>query len=234
MIPAGFTAADLRRNLAEAEARIEAARRRGGHGQNVRLLAATKYLTVDQMPLLAEAGVRLVGENRAQELQRKAERYGDEFEFHFIGHLQRNKARQVVPLVRLIHSVESLELVGEIETRAASPVDVLLEVNISGEASKYGILPADAATFLERSAPFRAVRFIGLMTMAPLTPDPEQVRPVFRRMKELRDELAPVFASRYALTELSMGMSNDYEVAVEEGATIVRLGSTLFARTEGG
>ena len=115
-----------------------------------------------------------------------------------------------------------------------APIDVLLEVNVSGEASKYGILPSDAATFLERSAPFQAVRFIGLMTMAPLTPDLEQVRPVFRRMKVLRDELAPVFASRYALTELSMGMSNDYEVAVEEGATIVRLGSTLFARTEGG
>jgi PLP dependent protein len=233
-MPAVFTAADLRRNLTEAEARIEAARRRGGYGQHVRLLVATKYLAVDQMPLLAEAGIHLVGENRAQELERKAERYGDAFEFHFIGHLQRNKARQVVPLARLIHSVESLELVGEIQARAESPVDVLLEVNISGEASKYGILPADAATFLERSAPFRAVRFIGLMTMAPLTPDPEQVRPVFRRMKELRDELAPVFASRYALTELSMGMSNDYEVAVEEGATIVRLGSTLFARTQGG
>jgi uncharacterized pyridoxal phosphate-containing UPF0001 family protein len=134
----------------------------------------------------------------------------------------------------VIHSVESLELVGEIQARATAPVDVLLEVNISGEASKYGILPSDAATFLERSAPYEAVRFIGLMTMAPLTSDPEQVRPVFRRMKELRDELAPVFASRYALSELSMGMSNDYEVAVEEGATIVRLGSTLFARTEGG
>jgi pyridoxal phosphate enzyme (YggS family) len=234
VIPADFTVEDLRRNLAAAEARIEAARTRGGHGHVVRLLAATKYLTVEQMPLLTEAGVRLVGENRASELQLKGERYGDAFEFHFIGHLQRNKARAVVPYARVIHSVESLELVGEIQARATTPVDVLLEVNISGEASKYGILPADAATFLERSAPYDAVRFIGLMTMAPLTSDPEQVRPVFRRMKELRDELAPVFASRYALSELSMGMSNDYEVAVEEGATIVRLGSTLFARSEGG
>jgi pyridoxal phosphate enzyme (YggS family) len=238
MMPTDFTVEDLRHNLAAVEARIEAARLRGGHGQTVRLLAATKYLSVGQMPLLTEAGVRLVGENRAQELQEKAERYPGAFEFHFIGHLQRNKARLVVPYVTVIHSVESLELVREIQSRAESraeaPVDVLLEVNISGEASKYGILPADAATFLERSAPFRAVRFIGLMTMAPLTPDTEQVRPVFRRMKVLRDELAPVFASRYALTELSMGMSNDFEVAVEEGATIVRLGSTLFARTEGG
>ena len=118
MMAADFDVEELRQNLAAAEARIEAARLRGGHGQTVRLLAATKYLTADQMPLLAEAGVRLVGENRAQELQLKAERYAGAFEFHFIGHLQRNKVRLVLPYVSVIHSVESLDLVGEIQSRA--------------------------------------------------------------------------------------------------------------------
>jgi PLP dependent protein len=100
---------------------------------------------------------------------------------------------------------------------------------VSGEETKYGILPGDAESFLEQAAPFHAARFCGFMTMAPLVRNPEEVRPVFRALRELRDRLAPIFASRYALTELSMGMSNDYEVAVEEGATLVRLGSTLFA-----
>ncbi|MCJ7797345.1 MAG: alanine racemase, partial [Thermoleophilia bacterium] len=139
-----------------------------------------------------------------------------------------------IPCARLIHSVESLSLVQQIEARAEATVDVLLEVNVSGETTKYGILPADAEAFLERAAPYKAVRFVGLMTMAPFVHDADDVRPVFRRLRELRDRLAPRFAPRYPLTELSMGMSNDYEVAVEEGATLVRLGSTLFSRAQGG
>ena len=225
---------ELRIGLEEVARRVEAARLRGGRGQRVRLLAATKYVDVEDMGLLRDAGIRLVGENRADALLSKWERWGGAFEFHFIGHLQRRKARQVVPCVTLIHSVESLDLVRELALRAEAPVDVLLEVNISGEESKYGILPGDAEAFLERAAPYEAVRFKGLMTMAPLVRDPENARPVFRRLRELRDRLASHFAPRYALTELSMGMSNDYEVAVEEGATIIRLGSTLFSRAQGG
>lgn len=225
---------ELRIGLEEVARRVEAARLRGGQGQEVRLLAATKYVGVEDMGLLRDAGIRLVGENRADALLSKWKRWGGAFEFHFIGHLQRRKARQVVPCVTLIHSVESLDLVRELDLRAEAPVDVLLEVNISGEESKYGILPGDAEAFLERAASYEAVRFKGLMTMAPLVRDPEDARPVFRRLRELRDRLASHFASRYALTELSMGMSNDYEVAVEEGATIIRLGSTLFSRAQGG
>jgi hypothetical protein len=224
----------LKIELSEAAARIEAARVRGGLGQAVRLLAATKYVSCGDMEVLRAAGIHLVGENRADELEEKWRAYGDAFEFHFIGHLQRRKVRQVIQCTRLIHSVESLALVQQIDARAGAAVDVLLEVNVSGETTKYGILPADAEAFLERAAPYKAVRFVGLMTMAPFVRDADDVRPVFRRLRELRDCLAPRFAPRHPLTELSMGMSNDYEVAVEEGATLVRLGSTLFSRAQGG
>jgi pyridoxal phosphate enzyme (YggS family) len=211
---------------------VEAARRRGGRKQAVRLLAATKYVGVEDMEALAEAGIGLVGENRADQLEEKASRYGDLFEFHFIGHLQTRKARQVMPLVELIHSVDSLRLVEELARRAVDrPVKALLEVNVSGEESKYGILPADVEAFLEQASVHSQVDFVGFMTMAPLVYDAEKARPVFRGLRELRDDIAPLFSSRYSLAQLSMGMSNDYEVAVEEGATIVRLGSFLFART---
>jgi PLP dependent protein len=219
----------LRENVSATRRRIEAARLRAGRDGTPRLLVASKYLGVDDMGLLSQAGIGLVGENRAEGLDAKWSRWKDSFEFHFIGHLQSRKARQVLPYVSLIHSVESISLVEELDRRAETEVQVLLEVNVSGEESKYGILPAAAETFLERAAAHRHVRFTGLMTMAPLTPDPESTRPFFRELRELRDRLAVAFAGRYELTELSMGMSNDYEVAVEEGATIVRIGSALLA-----
>jgi PLP dependent protein len=219
----------LRENLAEVERRMEAARMRAGRDDSPRLLIASKYLSVEEMGLLDAAGIRLVGENRAEGLEEKWRRWNSSFEFHFIGHLQSRKVKRVVPFVSLIHSVESMALVEELGKRAEMPVKVLLEVNVSGEESKYGILPAAAETFLERAAAYETVKFSGLMTMAPLADDPEAARPFFRGLRELRDHLATVFTGRYELTELSMGMSNDYEVAVEEGATIVRIGSALFS-----
>lgn len=230
----GLDSEHLKNNVEAAGVRIEAARIRGGRQRPVRLLVATKYVSVQEMSVLAATGIDLVGENRSEELERKWEAFGDRFEFHFIGHLQRRKVRQVLPCVSMVHAVDSLKLAEEIEQRAEAPIDVLLEVNISGEESKYGILPGDAEAFLERAAGLETLRFRGFMTMAPFVSDPEEVRPVFRRLRELRDRLAPLFAPRYSLDELSMGMSNDYEVAVEEGATIVRLGSTLFAGAQGG
>jgi len=217
-------------NLAWAHERIGAARTRGGWQHEVRLVSATKYVGLADMGVLRDAGVRLVGENRSDELEQKWRQFGDVFEYHFIGHLQHRKVRQVLPCVSLIHSVESRRLVREIDARAEKTVDVLLEVNVSGEDSKYGILPDSVEAFLEEAEPFSTVRFFGFMTMAPLVPDPDAARPVFRGLREIRDRLAPVFAPRFPLTELSMGMSNDFEVAVEEGATMVRLGSTLFSR----
>jgi pyridoxal phosphate enzyme (YggS family) len=219
----------LRENLAAVERRIEDARSRAGLSASPRLLVAGKYLGVDEMGVLAEAGIRLVGENRAEGLEGKWARWKDSFEFHFIGHLQSRKVRQVLPYVSLIHSVESISLVEELDKRAETEVQALLEVNVSGEESKYGILPAAAETFLDRAAAYRRVSFRGLMTMAPLTPDAESTRIFFRELRELRDRLAVSFTGRYELTELSMGMSNDYEVAVEEGATIVRIGNALLS-----
>lgn len=218
-------------NLADIERRIDEACRRVGRVGRPRILVASKYLTANDMSLLRGAGIRLVGENRADELEAKWRQWSTDFEFHFIGHLQSRKVRQVLPCVTLVHSVESMSLVAELEKRADSEVQALLEVNISGEESKYGILPDAAEAFLERAAEYRKVRFAGLMTMAPLVADPESTRPFFRGLRELRDHLASVFSGRYDFPELSMGMSNDYQVAVEEGATIVRLGSALFSST---
>jgi pyridoxal phosphate enzyme (YggS family) len=224
----------LRSNLAEVEQRIAQALARSGRSAVPRLLVASKYLTSDEMGSLCGAGIRLVGENRADELEEKWQKWKQAFEFHFIGHLQSRKVRQVLPYVSLIHSVESISLVEELDRRAESEVRVLLEVNVAGEETKYGILPEAAEAFLERAAAYRRVVFVGLMTMAPLVDDPETARPCFRDLRELRDRLATAFTGRYELTELSMGMSNDYEVAVEEGATIVRLGSALFSSGQGG
>lgn len=219
----------LQKNLREVEDRIEASLIRSDRSERPRLLVASKYLQVEEMGVLAGAGIQLVGENRASELEAKWSRWREDLEFHFIGHLQRRKVPMVLPCVTLIHSVDSISLVEELDKRAESVVKVLLEVNVSGEESKYGILPEAASKLLQRSAAYDKVDFLGLMTMAPLAEDPETVRPYFRGLRELRDRLSEEFEGRYRLTELSMGMTNDYEVAVEEGATILRLGSALLA-----
>jgi pyridoxal phosphate enzyme (YggS family) len=219
----------LRANLETLEHRIDEACARAGRVDRPRVLVASKYWDVEGMAVLDRAGIRLLGENRADELVTKWERWSGSFEFHFIGHLQSRKARQVLPCVTMVHSVESMSLVEELDRRIEGEVSVLLEVNVGGEETKYGILPAAAETFLQRASAYRRVRFVGLMTMAPLVEDPEAARPLFRGLRELRERLATKFAARYELTELSMGMSNDFEVAVEEGATIVRLGSALFS-----
>jgi pyridoxal phosphate enzyme (YggS family) len=223
------TAERVEANLAKVQRRIDEACIRVGRKERPRLLAASKYLAPEEMSVLRGAGIRLVGENRADELQAKWQRWQGDFEFHFIGHLQSRKVRQVLPCVTLVHSVESISLVEELDRRAEAVVRVLLEVNMGGEESKYGILPAAAEAFLQRASAYRRVLFVGLMTMAPLTADASILRSCFRGLRELRDQLATFFIGRYELSELSMGMSNDYEVAIEEGATIVRLGGVLFS-----
>jgi pyridoxal phosphate enzyme (YggS family) len=219
----------LRAELATVEARIDGALARSGRIDRPRLLVASKSLGVEDMAVLEGAGIRLVGENRASELEAKWRRWSEAFEFHFIGHLQSRKVRKVLPCVTLVHSVDSISLVEELDRRAEVEVRVLLEVNVGEEESKYGILPAAAETLMKRAAAYRRVVFVGLMTMAPFVTDPEAARPFFAALRELRDRLAAEFVGRYQLNELSMGTSNDYEVAVEEGATIVRLGSALLS-----
>ena len=174
------------------------------------VVAATKYVSLDEMCVLAEAGIEVVGENRAQDLAAKHARYGNAFRWHFIGHLQSRKAPLVSELCELCHSLAS-----ESSARRLT-IPALVEVNLAGEQSKSGISPAELPRLLELHPDVR-----GLMTMPPATDDPEQSRPWFRRLREL--------AETYGLHELSMGTSQDYRVAVDEGATFVRLGAVLLA-----
>ncbi len=173
------------------------------------IVAATKYVSVDDLAALAEAGIEVVGENRAQDLERKHAEYGDTFRWHFIGHLQSNKARVVNELCELVHSLDS-----ESAARRLT-VPALVEVNLAGEETKSGVPPDDLPRFLDV---YDEVR--GLMTMPPETDDPERSRPYFRQLREL--------AKAHGLSELSMGTSQDYRVAAEEGATFVRVGSVLY------
>jgi PLP dependent protein len=178
-------------------------------GPGVTIVVATKYLPLDELQLLADAGVEVVGENRAQDLEAKHARYGDAFRWHFIGHLQSRKAKIVNATCELCHSLDSESAAAKLE------IPALVEVNLSGEPTKSGVAPAALGAFLELYPDVR-----GLMTMPPATGDPEASRPYFRRLREL--------AAEHGLRELSMGTSQDYGVAVEEGATYVRVGSSLF------
>jgi PLP dependent protein len=185
-------------------------------GPGVEILAATKYVPLDEMGALAEAGVRQVGENRQQELVAKHERWGDAFEWDFIGNLQSRKVKQLLPLCRLIHSVATESALEQLGKHGGDETEVLIEVNVAGEEGKGGVAPAELAAFIERCP----VRVGGLMTMPPFSQDPEASRPHFARLKEL--------AVQYNLKRLSMGTSQDWEIAVQEGATIVRLGTALY------
>ena len=179
-------------------------------GTGVTVVAATKYVSADDMGALAEAGVEVVGENRAQDLEAKHALYGDAFRWHFIGHLQSRKARIVNATCELVHSLDSESAAGRLE------IPALVEVNLSREPTKSGVPPEELAAFLDLYPDVR-----GLMTMPPLAPDPEGSRPYFQQLREL--------AEAHGLSELSMGTSQDYRIAVEEGATLIRVGSALWA-----
>jgi uncharacterized pyridoxal phosphate-containing UPF0001 family protein len=198
-------AARVRRNLETVRERI---------GDEVEILAAIKYLYPEELPALAEGGIELVGENRAQDLLAKQEAHGDLFTWDFIGAIQSRKLKDIAPNVRLIHSVASESALRRLEGSAAK--EVLIQVNVAGEESKEGVAPAELADFIERCP----VAVSGLMTMPPFAQDPEQSRPHFARLAEL--------AAEHGLERLSMGTSQDYEVAAQEGATIVRLGTVLY------
>ena len=197
-----------------AEIAARYARVRDDVGPGVTVVVATKYVTAEELSELADAGIEVVGENRAQDLERKHALYGDAFRWHFIGHLQSNKARIVDDLCELVHSL------GSDSAARRLTVPALLEVNLSGEASKSGVSPDEIAGFLEHYPLIR-----GLMTMPPFVGDPEASRPYFRRLRELAEE--------HGLPDLSMGTSQDYRVGAEEGATLVRVGAAIFAADQG-
>jgi pyridoxal phosphate enzyme (YggS family) len=217
----GLDAGRVARNVVEARERIaQAARRAGRDPAEVELLAAVKYVPLDELGALADAGLRLLGENRAQDLAAKADAWEGraDFTWDFIGHLQSRKVKDVVRHARLLHSVASDSALAHLARHEPRREDfaILVEVNVAGEASKSGIAPGELAAFIARSP----VPVAGLMTMPPAVEDPDGNRAHFAALREL--------AAANGLSQLSMGTSQDYEVAVEEGATIVRLGSTLY------
>ncbi len=223
--------AALRERLERVEARLTAACARAGRARHaVTLVAVTKTIAPELAAYLPRLGVTHLGENRPQELWRKAEAIPEGVHWHVIGHLQRNKIDRTLPLAHLIHSVDSARLLEALDAEAGEQgrtVPVLLEVNASGEASKHGFAPAGLPTLLPLLMRLRRVQVRGLMTMAAFQ-EPEACRPTFALLRGLRDRLREQLAGQHIVEHLSMGMSNDFEVAVEEGATYVRLGSVLF------
>ena len=200
-------------------------------GPGVEILAATKYVDADDLPALREAGITLVGENRSDALAAKQAAHADLFTWDFIGHVQSRKVRDIVGRVRLIHAVDSLSACEQIEKRRGDAIaECLLQVNVASEDTKSGVDPGGVDAFLDQVAPLAGVRFRGLMSMPPAVADPEEARPWFAALRELRDRLAPAWAGRHDLTHLSMGTSQDYAVAAQEGATIVRVGGVLYGR----
>ena len=213
----GGRGAELAAGMIRSEtvsANLERVRERAG--PTVEILAATKYVPVEDMGALLDGGATLVGENRLQDLERKQERWPDGFTWDFIGNLQSRKVKQLLRRVRLIHSVATESALDQLGKHASPAAEVLVEVNVGGEEGKGGVAPAELGEFIARCP----VRVGGLMTMPPFTQDPEASRPHFARLAEL--------AAEHGLSRLSMGTSQDWEVAVEEGATIVRLGTTLY------
>jgi len=221
-------------NLAAVEKRLSAACRRAGRARSeVTLVAVTKTVSTEVAALLPELGVHHLGESRPQELWRKAAVVTN-VHWHLIGHLQRNKIERSLPLIECIHSVDSLRLLEALEQacrQASRTLDALLEVNASREETKHGFTPEDVSGLATKLAVLKYVRIEGLMTMAAYEEDPERTRPTFAALRKLRDQLATELGR--PLPHLSMGMSNDFEIAVEEGATLVRLGTILFEGIEG-
>ncbi|MFZ0041475.1 MAG: YggS family pyridoxal phosphate-dependent enzyme [Solirubrobacteraceae bacterium] len=210
----GLRAETVRENLERVREQVVAA---GRQLSEVQILAAVKYLPVDELSPLADAGVTLLGENRAQDLVTKVGAVAEAFTWDFIGHVQSRKVRDILPRVRYIHSVASESVLAQLGRHGDPSTEVLIEVNVAGDQGKSGIAPAELERYLERCP----VKVVGLMTMPPLASDPEDSRPHFAALRDL--------AQRHGLAHLSMGTSQDYVVALQEGATIVRLGTTLYA-----
>jgi len=219
----------LKKRYAEVKAEIAAAAENAGRNPSeIKLVAVTKTVSIEEVRQAFALGISDFGENRVQDAAPKVAAL-PEARWHFIGHLQSNKVKDVLPFYTLIHSLDRPSLAAALQNAAERYdkfVDVLVQVNVSGEDSKFGLEPSALADFLGYLNGFERIRINGLMTMAPFVDDPEEVRPVFRRLRELRDRYT---TSGNGLQELSMGMTNDYKVAVEEGATIIRIGSALFS-----
>ena len=223
---------EISENLARVRERIEAAARRSGRDpEEVHLVAVSKSVESERVRQAIEAGVNILGENYVQEAQKKIEALGRGVAWHFIGHLQTNKARVAVRLFDFIHSVDSLTLAQELNRQAKLQgriLPVLLQVNISGEMTKFGAQEKEVFLLAEKLSPMEGIEVKGLMAMPPFLENPEDSRPYFVGLRKLGERLAQQKIPRIVMAEFSMGMSNDFEVAVEEGATLVRVGTAIF------
>ena len=222
---------ELEQNLIAVKRRIEeACGRCGRNPSEITLVAVTKTLPADRVKQAVDVGMRVFGENYVQEAVQKIEALGPGIDWHFIGHLQRNKVKYIIERTALFHTVDSFSLAEEINKRAEGlrTAPILIQVNISGEGTKSGASPEGLPELIDGIAGLPNVVIRGLMTMPPFFDDPEGARPYFKALRELRDRLSPTIRAPHALKELSMGMTGDFEVAVEEGATIVRVGTALF------
>jgi pyridoxal phosphate enzyme (YggS family) len=237
-MPTAAVRSFLADRLARLEERICAACTRAGRARSeVTLVAVTKSVGPTVATILTELGVLDLGESRPQEVWHKAEPLAPAVRWHLVGHLQRNKVEKTLRRIYLIHSVDSVRLLDALDEEAAAqgrPLDVLLEVNVSREAAKGGFAPDDLPGLANRLPALKNVRVRGLMTMAALTPDPEQARPTFAELRTLRNKLQAAVGGAVKLEHLSMGMTNDFEVAIEEGATLIRVGTALFDGIPGG
>ncbi len=202
----------------------------------VALVVAVKGRRTDEVRDVVQAGARLIGQNYVQEAEALYEGLGElsgRVQWHLIGHLQRNKVNSALPLFNVIQSIDSLRLARAVEKRADRPVRCLIEVNIAGEESKFGVRPDETEAFLRRLGQMRTLRVEGLMTMEPFCPEPEDARPYLRRMRELFQEMQAAEIAGVSLETLSMGMTNSWRIAVEEGSTMVRIGTAIFGPRPG-
>ncbi|WP_339311032.1 YggS family pyridoxal phosphate-dependent enzyme [Paenibacillus sp. FSL M7-0896] len=229
--------ASLQERIATTRERVaRACAASGRDSSEVKLIAVTKYVSLNTVAAVLEAGLEEIAESRWQDAEPKWNALGHKGIWHFIGHLQTNKVKDVIGKFQYIHSLDRLSLARELHNKAEAAgldVKVFLQVNISGEDTKFGLAPEAVEDFLREIAPLDRVKVIGLMTMAPHEEDPEATRPVFRGLRELRDRLNLLGLTPEPIQELSMGMSNDFEVAIQEGATRVRLGTVLVGHEEG-
>jgi hypothetical protein len=220
-------------NLKSVRQRIaRSCEKTGRSPEDVTLVCVTKEAEVSRVEDVLKTGTRNLGENRVQELAAKYKAIGNRASWHFVGHLQTNKAKDAVKIASLIHSVDSIRIAREIDKEAekiGKVQNVLIQVNVSGEKTKFGLAPDDIADLIKKSAACNNINIRGLMTIAPETADPEDARPYFRKLRELTKRINDVRCAAHDMRILSMGMSNDFEVAIEEGSTMVRIGRAIFA-----
>ena len=229
--------ASIRENFLQVQNQIRvAAEHAGREAHSIQVIAVSKTKPVSVILEAIDAGITDIGENRVQEARDKYDRVDRPVKWHLVGHLQRNKVKQALPIFDLIHSVDSLRLLAEIDRRSAQlnrRTEVLIQVNTSGEPSKFGLKPDAVFGFMENALDYAHVRIEGLMTIGAFSPDPEEVRPSFVLLRTLQEKIREQQFPNVEMEYLSMGMTNDFEVAVEEGANLVRIGTAIFGKREG-